>query len=86
MSNQNSTVNGRAVARVGAGTFQGVVVNTPAPYGRHSIHDCADPGQAEIWNCIWPINLASPDGKTVKNGIVVHTVEPGGNFTVTHSS
>ncbi len=53
--------------------------------GSYSIHDCADPGQVSAMNCIGPQSFASADGRTVKYGIVIHTLEPGGNFTVNHS-
>ncbi len=81
----STTVNGRSVVRTTAGTLNSVTVNTPPPYGKFSIHDCADPGQASAMNCIWPQSFGSADGRTVKYGIVVHTLEPGGNFTVNHS-
>jgi hypothetical protein len=50
------------------------------------VHDCNDPGRASALNCIYPQNFALPDGITVKNGIVVMTVDGTGSFSVTHSS
>lgn len=79
------TVNARTAVKVGAGTLvTHAPVTTPA-YGTYSLHDCADPGQAGLHNCIWPINLASPDGKAFSKGLVVHTREPGGSVSVTHA-
>lgn len=58
------------------------VVVTPTIGGTYSLHDCATVGQAELWNCIYPINLASIDGKTCKNGLVVVHRNPMDTGTV----
>jgi len=50
------------------------------------VHDANDPGKASALNCVYPQNFALPDGITVKNGIVVMTVDGTGSFSVTHSS
>jgi hypothetical protein len=75
----STTGNGRSAMRTTAGRFNSAVV------GSNSIHGCADPGQVSAMNCIWPQRFGSADGRTVRYGIVVHTLEPGGNFTVNHS-
>ena len=82
----STTVSGQKVARATAGTLVNVTVATPPTYGKFSIHDCADVGQASALNCIYPQNFGSADGKTVKNGIVVMTVDGSGSFTVNHSA
>jgi len=82
----SSGVAGKSTVRVGPGKFQGIAVTTPPPYGKFSVHDCVDPGQASALNVIYPQNFASPDGTTVRFGIVVHTPHPGGVFTVVHST
>jgi hypothetical protein len=61
-------------------------VVTPPTYGKFSLHDAADVGQASALNVIYPQNFASADGSTVKNGIVVMTIDGSGSFTVSHSS
>ena len=81
-----TNVSGRSAVRTTSGKFQGITVTTPPPYGKFSVHDCNDPGQASALNCIYPQNFASADGVTVTKGIVVHTQEPGGVFTVQHST
>jgi len=81
-----TTVSGRQAARPNAGTFVSISVTTPPPYGKFSVHDCVDPGQVSALNCIFPQNFASADGVKVKNGIVVHTLEPGGTFVVNHAA
>jgi hypothetical protein len=82
----STTVNGRQTARTTSGTFVSISVTAAPPYGKFSVHDCVDPGQVSALNCIFPQNFCSPDGKTVKNGIVVHTLEPGGTFVVNHTA
>lgn len=79
-------VRGRSAVRSSPGKFLGIVVTTPPPYGKYSVHDCADPNQASALNVIWPQNFASVDGVTLKYGLVIHTEGPGGVFTVQHSS
>lgn len=94
----SATVAGRSAVATGKRTVSNpataVVVNT-APGGAghsqsgagyHSLHDCATPGQAGLHNCVWPINMASADGITYTNGIVIHTVngDSVGNFTITY--
>lgn len=46
-------------------------VAAPTFAGSYSLHDCASPGQAELYNCVYPINFASADGKTFQNGLTV---------------
>ena len=82
----STTVAGRQVARATAGKFLGVTVSTQPSGGYYSVHDCNGPGRASALNCIYPQNFALPDGITVKNGIVVMTVDGSGSFSVTHSS
>jgi len=77
------TVNTRTTAVTGKGTL---VTHSPvitSPVGGYSLHDCADPRFVELYNCIYPINFASPDGKTFTNGLTVHSREPGGSVSVT---
>lgn len=81
-----TAVSGKQVARTTAGKFLGITVGTSPTYGKYSIHDCADVGQANAMNCIYPQNFGSTDGVTVKSGIVVMTVDGSGSFTVTRSS
>jgi hypothetical protein len=82
----SSNVSGRSAVRTTPGKLVSIVVTTRPPYGKFSVHDCADPGQASAMNCVYPQNFASPDGITLKVGLVVHTQEPGGVFTVVHST
>lgn len=89
----STTVAGRATVRTSAGKFYGISVTTQPPYGKFSVHDCIDPGQATTLNCIYPQNNAANDPGTtgytaVNHGIVVHTLEPApsASFTVVHSS
>ena len=69
----------------GATKVLGVSVGTASTNGYYSIHDCADPGQASALNCVYPINYASADGVTMKNGICIMTSDGTGSYTVTHS-
>lgn len=81
----NATVAGRSVIKQSAGTVTSVVVNTPPLYGDRgwSLHDCSNPGQAGVHNCIYPVG--NPPGSPIVHrvGIVLHTKEPGGSFVVT---
>lgn len=81
-----TNVAGRTAVRTAPGKLLAVTVTTPPPYGKYSVHDCAGPDQATALNCVFPQNFASADGITLKHGLVVHTQEPGGVFTVVHSS
>jgi hypothetical protein len=80
-----TTVTGKQAASATSGKFLGITVSTQPSAGKFSVHDCNDPGQASALNCIYPQNFALPDGITVKNGIVVMTVDGTGSFSVTHS-
>lgn len=75
------TVNTNTTHTVGKGTLvTHSPITTPSMGGGYSLHDCATPGAAELYNCIYPINLASSDGKTFVNGLtVVHRnpMDPG---------
>lgn len=82
----SSNVSGRTAVRTAPGKLVSIAVTTPPPYGKFSVHDCSDPGQASALNAVYPQNFASPDGVTLKYGLVVHTQEPGGSFTVTHTT
>ena len=78
------TAAARSSVKVGAGTLVShAAVTTPAL--GYSLHDCADAGSAGLHNCIWPVNLASADGKAFKFGLVVFTRVPGGSVSVTHA-
>lgn len=57
-------------------------VVAPSMGGSYSLHDCATPGAAEIWNCVYPINFASADGKTFQNGLTVVSRNPQDQGTV----
>lgn len=81
-----TNVPGRSAVRTTPGKFQGITITTPPPYGKFSVHDCADPGQASALNAIYPQNFASADGTTLRFGLVIHTEQPGGVFTVQHST
>jgi hypothetical protein len=57
-------------------------VVAPSMGGNYSLHDCATPGAAEIWNCVYPINFASADGKTFQTGLTVVHRNPNDPGTV----
>lgn len=66
------TVNTNSTHTTGTGTYvTSSAVTTPTMGGSYSLHDCATIQQAELYNMIWPINLASSDGKTFKYGLTV---------------
>jgi len=82
----SKTVAGKTTVATGAHTISSVVVNAASYSGRYSLHDCAQPWQVELSNCIYPLGAPSPVGLTVVNGITVHTPDPAevgqGSFTV----
>lgn len=55
------------------------VASNPAA-GRFSIHDCVDPGQATIMNCMWPPNNMH-DPVAAQFGLCVHATDPAGHGT-----
>ena len=95
----SATVAGRTAIATGKRTVSSpatsVVVNTAPGYaGRanggaphYSLHDCALASQAGLHNLVWPINMASVDGITFNNGLVIHTANSDslGNFTITYT-
>lgn len=82
----STTVSGKQTARTTPGKLISVSVGTAPTYGKYSVHDCVDPALASALNCVYPQNFGSADGITMKNGIVVMTVDGSGSFTVMHSS
>jgi hypothetical protein len=80
------TVNTNSTHTVGKCTLVTHSVVTPSSMGGgYSLHDCATPGAAEVWNCVYPINMASPDGKAFTNGLTVVHRNPAdqGSVSVT---
>lgn len=79
-----TTVATRTTVVKGAGTLVShAAVVAATVHGRYSLHDCDDPTKVALHNCIWPVNIASPDGLKFKAGLTVHNREPGGTVSVT---
>lgn len=77
------TVSTNSTHTVGACTLiTHAPVNAPSMGGFYSLHDCASPGAAEVFNMVYPINLASSDGKTFKYGLTVVHRNPADQGTV----
>jgi hypothetical protein len=66
----------------GAGTLvTHSAVTKPSLGGSYSLHDCAEPWQASVMNCIWPIAM-SGNGVTFMKGLTVHHRNPTDAGTV----
>lgn len=69
----SATAASHTVVATGTHTLVSVSVVTPPSAGRLSVHDCVDPGQASLMNCVYPpTNLIASNGPlVVKNGLCV---------------
>ncbi len=77
------TVSTNSTHTVGAATLVShAPVVASSMGGGYSLHDCATAGQAEVYNMVYPINLASSDGKTFKYGLTVVHRNPADTGTV----
>ena len=71
------TVVPRNTASTGANTITSI--SASAGLTDFSLHDCTDPGQVSVMNCVWPLGTlpgGAGGGIAVKNGVTVHSRNP----------
>jgi hypothetical protein len=86
MTATTATVSGRTTTVLSSATNTislpgGIVVLTSAGLNnRYALHDCASVGQAQVTNCVWPLDYDSPaagnppgSALVFNNGITVMT-------------
>lgn len=57
--------------KAGKATLLAVSVTSAPAVGTFTVHDCVDPGQASIMNCMWPPNNMH-DPNVAQFGLVIH--------------
>ena len=76
------TVNTLSQHTVGPGVVLSHQATGGIAAGGYALHDCQDPAQAGLHNCIWPIGASGVGSITFTKGLVVMPKRPGDSGTV----
>lgn len=100
MATTKSNISTSQTLKVGATTITAHTITAVPVTGVHGFHDCTDPSQIALANCVWPTdyvngaghksvdptNLAqSAVGVTVAKGLTINMRDQSGNVSVTFS-